>query len=57
MHTLRTSGSTSTTSTDRTAVRRAVAAPSTWFLGRPGHLYASRFAPRRRSRLDDRHAA
>jgi hypothetical protein len=36
---------------DRTADRRP--STSTWFLGRPGHLYAERLPQRRRAGLDD----
>ena len=49
MHTHRT--------TDRTAERRAPSSLSTWFLGRPGHVYAARMPQRRRPGLDDQLAA
>jgi hypothetical protein len=48
MHTHRAS-----TTADRTADRRSPSSMATWFLGRPGHLYAARFPQRRRSGLDD----
>jgi hypothetical protein len=48
MHIPRTS-----TVADRTADRRSRAAASTWFLGRPGHMYAAHFPQRRRIGLDD----
>jgi hypothetical protein len=38
---------------DRTADRRTRPASSTWFLGRPGHMYAAHFPQRRRVGLDD----
>jgi hypothetical protein len=49
MHTPRSSDRPS----DRTADRRRSSSMSTWFLGRPGHLYAERFPQRRRAGLDD----
>jgi hypothetical protein len=45
-----------TSAADHTADRRQLAASSTWFLGRPGHLYAAHFPQRRRVGLDDQRA-
>ena len=46
-----------TVNTNRTSPRTPDARPlssmSTWFLGRPGHLYAARFPQRRRRTIDE----